>query len=139
MLASKGCQANAQSQKSYNYSQCQINAPLYLFVFLKKKLSNGKVSDRMFHLFVSRKQLGAIKTCLPTKAGSVHYPQIQNTKLMCLCEEVRRSNLLFFIGFLSISLLQSLNSCTISSYFGKRIGSQITDCFVVPPRKDTII
>jgi hypothetical protein len=58
---------------------------------------------------------------------------------MCLCEEARRSNLLVFVGFLSISILQSLNSCTTSSYFEKRIGSQMTDCFVVPPRKDTLI
>jgi hypothetical protein len=58
---------------------------------------------------------------------------------MCLCEEARRSNLLVFAEFLSISLLQSLNSCTISSYFKKGIASQITDCFVVPPRNDTLI
>jgi hypothetical protein len=91
----------------------------YLFVFLKKKLSNGKVSVRMFHLFVSRKQLGAIKTCLSTKAGSIHYPQIQNTKLMCLCEEVRRSNLLFFIGFPLLKLSKSLNNCNLPTYFNE--------------------
>jgi hypothetical protein len=58
---------------------------------------------------------------------------------MCLCEEARRSNLLVFARFFSLNLIQLLNSCTISSYFERRIGSQITDCFVVPPRKDTLI
>jgi hypothetical protein len=57
----------------------------------------------------------------------------------CLCEEARRSNLLVFARFLSINLLQLLNLCTIFSCFEKIIGSQITDCFVVPPRKDTLI
>jgi hypothetical protein len=55
---------------------------------------------------------------------------------MCLCEEARRSNLLVFAAFLSLNLLQSLNSCTISSYFEERIGSQLKDCFVVPPSNE---
>jgi hypothetical protein len=58
---------------------------------------------------------------------------------MCLCEEVRRSNLLFIVGFLSPNLLQSLNLCIIHTSFMQSIASQITDCFVVPPRKDTFI
>ncbi len=58
---------------------------------------------------------------------------------MCLCEEVRRSNLLVFAGCLLPNLLQLLNLLTISTYFEKRIASQITDCFVVPPRKDTFV
>jgi hypothetical protein len=58
---------------------------------------------------------------------------------MCLCEEARRSNLLFIVGFLSLNLLQSLNLCTIPTCFMQSIASQITDCFVVPPRKDTFI
>jgi hypothetical protein len=53
MLASKGCQANAQSQKSYNYSQCQINAPLYLFVFLKKNIQYG-VHENHFRISLQR-------------------------------------------------------------------------------------
>jgi hypothetical protein len=56
---------------------------------------------------------------------------------MCLCEEVRRSNLLVFARCLSLNLLKSLNKCTICTYFEKGIASQMTDCFVVPPRKDT--
>jgi hypothetical protein len=56
---------------------------------------------------------------------------------MCRCEEVRRSNLLVFAEFLSLNCLHSLNSFPISTKFEKGIGSQITDCFVVPPRKDT--
>jgi hypothetical protein len=36
---------------------------------------------------------------------------------MCLCEEARRSNLLFIVGFLSPNLLQSLNLCTIPTCF----------------------
>jgi hypothetical protein len=58
---------------------------------------------------------------------------------MCHCEEVPRSNLLVFVGCLSLNLLQSLNLCTIPTYFERGIPSQITDCFVVPPRKDTLI
>jgi hypothetical protein len=58
---------------------------------------------------------------------------------MCLCEEVRRSNLLVFAGFLSFNLLQLFNLFTIPAYSKKEIVSQITDCFVVPPRKDTLI
>jgi hypothetical protein len=58
---------------------------------------------------------------------------------MCHCEEERRSNLLVFARFLSLNSLQLLNLLIISAYFGERIASQITDCFVVPPRKDTLI
>jgi hypothetical protein len=40
-------QTNAQNLKPSNYSKCDISAPLYLFVFLKKKLSNmEKIKER---------------------------------------------------------------------------------------------
>jgi hypothetical protein len=58
---------------------------------------------------------------------------------MCLCEEARRSNLLVFAGFFSFNLLESFNYFTILVCSVKGIRSNLTDCFVVPPRKDTLI
>ena len=58
---------------------------------------------------------------------------------MCRCEEERRSNLLVFADFLSLNLINLFNVMTISTYFRKGIPSQMTDCFVVPPRNDTLI
>jgi hypothetical protein len=56
---------------------------------------------------------------------------------MCHCEEVRRSNLLVFAGFLSLKLKKSFNLCSIHYYLRVGIGSNLADCFVVPPRNDT--
>jgi nitrogenase subunit NifH len=43
MLASNQRPANAQNQIHSNYSKRKINVPLYLFVFLKKKIQHGKI------------------------------------------------------------------------------------------------
>jgi hypothetical protein len=43
MLASNQRPANAQNQIPSNYSKSKINAPLYLFVFLKKNIQYGKI------------------------------------------------------------------------------------------------
>jgi hypothetical protein len=37
----------------------------------------------------------------------------------CHCEEVRRSNLLFFAGFPSLKLSKSLNNCNLPTYFNE--------------------
>jgi hypothetical protein len=59
---------------------------------------------------------------------------------MCLCEEARRSNLLVFAESFSLNQLKSLNLLFILLLIlAKDIGSNLADCFVVPPRKDTLI
>jgi hypothetical protein len=58
---------------------------------------------------------------------------------MCLCEEARRSNLLVFARFFSLNLQESFNYFTILVCLVKGIRSNLADCFVVPPRKDTLI
>jgi hypothetical protein len=45
-------QANTQNLKLTTLSKCEINAPLYLFVFLKKKLSNMEKTNLFFLLFL---------------------------------------------------------------------------------------
>jgi hypothetical protein len=59
-------------------------------------------------------------------------------KKMCHCEEGRRSNLLNGIRFLSLNLDKiNLFFLIINLYLTNGIGSNLADCFVVPPRNDT--
>jgi hypothetical protein len=59
---------------------------------------------------------------------------------MCHCEEERRSNLLHFAEFLLFNFIEIASFfLLVNGYFKEEIGSQITDCFVVPPRNDTLI